>query len=352
MESWLKVPGVESTLARRRHLVFTLPGQLVLVAAALVTPNLFQPASAQTAQIPASTASAPQAPGQQASTPIPSGTMSSAPIAGAPASAASQAVIASAVSAASNPGPASNPAWVASTPTGTSGLSAPSPSSAPTVDAEEQFGKSYGWIFASFLALLSLLVSAFSALMSILTIWRNWSIARVNIVASCHKTYGEIFSSLFELREAHRLQAPAQANQGANQQPVLPTAEVKSRAHSLFIKLWNLQHEQYLYYREGLIPQPIFESWLAFRYSDYHSNSYDFDGVNYKWAWDTRKTEFGAQSEFVQFMDLAMDTSGTYANAPNASALATQAAMQRYQQSMEASNIKRHWRRIMDFYKH
>ena len=147
---------------------------------------------------------------------------------------------------------------------------------------EEQYGKSYGWMVASALALLSLLVSVFAVLLSILTIWRNWSIARVNIVANCHKTYGEIFSELFELREAYRLQGPLQAAQAANQALPMTLPVIKSRAHSLFIKLWNLQHEQYLYFREGLIPQPILESWLTYRYADYHGVDYDFDGVNYK----------------------------------------------------------------------
>jgi hypothetical protein len=217
---------------------------------------------------------------------------------------------------------------------------------------EEQLGKSYGWIVASLLALLSLLVSAFAALLSILTIWRNWSIARVNIVANCHKTYGEIFCELFELRETYRLQGPVQAAQAANQAAPIPLPEIKSRAHSLFIKLWNLQHEQYLYFREGLIPQPIFESWLMYRYADYHGVEYDFDGINYRWAWDTRKAEFGTQSNFVRFMDLAMDTAGTYANAPDAPARARGDAMQLYLQSTERKNLKRHWGRIVDFYRH
>ncbi|MBB5456560.1 hypothetical protein OKW30_002832 [Paraburkholderia sp. Clong3] len=205
---------------------------------------------------------------------------------------------------------------------------------------------------ASALALLSLLVSVFAVLLSILTVWRNWSIARVNIVANCHKTYGDIFSELFELREAYGLQGPVQAAQAANQPPLMPLPVIKSRAHSLFIKLWNLQHEQYLYFREGLIPQAIFESWVTYRYADYHGNDYDFDGVNYKWTWDTRKNEFGNQSDFVRFMDLAMDTAGVHANAPDAPAQARTQAMQLYIQSTERSNLKRHWERIVDFYNH
>ena len=335
--------------ARRRPPLCPAPVQLLLVAAALVAMSLAQSASAQTAPAIASAASTTQIASQPAVAATPSSSVSNAPLAGASAAAvASQTGAASNASTASAAGSASNPALVASTPAGGSGASASSASSASAVDAEEQFGKSYGWIFASSLAFLSLFVSAFSALLSILSIWRNWSIARVNIVASCHKTYGEIFSALFELREAHRLQGPAQANQP----PAVPTAEVKSRAHSLFIKLWNLQHEQYLYFREGLIPQAIFESWLAFRYADYHGNDYDFDGVNYKWAWDTRKAEFGAQSPFVRFMDLAMDTNGTFAHDPNGPALARQAAMQLYRQSIETNHFKRHWQRIMDFFKH
>jgi hypothetical protein len=93
-------------------------------------------------------------------------------------------------------------------------------------------------------------------------------------------------------------------------------------------------------------------SWLTYRYADYHGIDYDFDGVNYKWAWDTRKTEFGAQSEFVRFMDLAMDTAGVHANEPDAPARARSEAMQLYLQLTETNNLKRHWGRIVDFYSH
>ncbi|WNC93133.1 hypothetical protein RI103_20055 [Paraburkholderia sp. FT54] len=215
-------------------------------------------------------------------------------------------------------------------------------------------GKSYGWLIASGLAALSLFASIFAILLSILTIWRNWSIARVNLVANCHKTYGDIFSELFELNEEAKMQGPVPAGLPgtANPPAVDPMPVIKRRAHKLLLRLWNLQHEQYLYFREELIPQPVFESWLIYRYADYRSTDYNFDGIGYKWTWDTRKREFAHQSDFVELMDLAMDTANKHSNAADAASLAVQDAMYLYKRSTAGSNIRRHWSRIADFYKH
>ncbi|OYD77438.1 UNVERIFIED_ORG: hypothetical protein BDU10_2542 [Burkholderia sp. CF145] len=340
MKSSRQVLDIRRDQTNRRYLPFGVKAGFIIFAIAHSISGLTQPSAVPPPPNPTSTASAKppssQAPAAQAASIAGASAASSAPP-GVGTSAASTA----SGSAASTPSTSSSPAAGGSTPAST-----------PPVATEEQYGKSYGWMVASALALLSLLVSVFAVLLSILTIWRNWSIARVNIVATCHKTYGEIFSELFELREAYRLQGPLQAAQAANQPLPMTLPVIKSRAHSLFIKLWNLQHEQYLYFREGLIPQPIFESWLTYRYADYHGVDYDFDGVNYKWTWDTRKTEFGAQSEFVRFMDLAMDTARVHANDPDAPARARSEAMQLYLQLTETNNLKRHWGRIVDFYSH
>jgi hypothetical protein len=139
---------------------------------------------------------------------------------------------------------------------------------------------------------VALIVGGIAAVLS----WRNWKTARVNVLIKCHETYGDIYLDLFRLAEGERPPAIIQW-----------TPQKRIEAKVSFIRLWNLQYEEFVYFKQGTIPEEVFENWMMYRYKDYRHPDFDRLPVNYAKTWDERKREFGPTSEFVEFMRRAME---------------------------------------------
>jgi hypothetical protein len=126
---------------------------------------------------------------------------------------------------------------------------------------------------------------------------RNWKAARVKILIDCHKAYGEISVGLIDIIEKEK----ATLDIG----PPAPTLVVEAK--KLFSRLWSLQYEQFVYFTEGQVPKRVFKGWLIYRYIDYRKPVFSHLAINLASTWGDRQREHGTKSEFVQFMDLAMD---------------------------------------------
>ena len=70
-------------------------------------------------------------------------------------------------------------------------------------------------------------------------------------------------------------------------------------------KFWNLQLEQYQYWRMGYIPSDIFEYWLRLRRKEWETNS-SLGEKTYREGWHLGKACF-SDPHFAEFMNLVFD---------------------------------------------
>lgn len=80
-------------------------------------------------------------------------------------------------------------------------------------------------------------------------------------------------------------------------------ADLRSNSdwENYYLKYWNLQFEQFEYFKKGYIDESIYTYWLIVRYGEYHENA-KTGKMNYKNGWDfvSDKT---VSTEFKSFME-------------------------------------------------
>ena len=98
----------------------------------------------------------------------------------------------------------------------------------------------------------------------------------------------------------------------------------QSMAFTYYHRFWDLQLEEYQFWKEGLIDKAIYASWMDFRRSEMQNNE-TLQGISYRQAWDEMKTYLRGRErkgsnyykEFIDFMDGVFDgKSETYENGP------------------------------------
>jgi hypothetical protein len=95
-------------------------------------------------------------------------------------------------------------------------------------------------------------------------------------------------------------------------------------AFSYYHRFWDLQLEEYQFWREGLIDKQIYASWMDFRRSEMQNNE-SLQGISYRQAWDEmtkylkgrERPALNYYSEFINFMDgVFQGKSESYENGP------------------------------------
>ncbi|MDR5760987.1 hypothetical protein [Caballeronia sp. LZ035] len=162
-----------------------------------------------------------------------------------------------------------------------------------------KLGKEFLWP----LTLIIVLMTIISTTISYVAGERTASAARVNLLATCQRSYSDIASELFDLHLAYK-----------KQKDVGPVSlewieEMQFKARKVLTRLWSLQHAQYLYFEEGLIKPKVFKSWLEFRHMEYRStNRYNFEGVTFRETWEEYRSYLRSTSRFRELMEAAMET--------------------------------------------
>lgn len=215
--------------------------------------------------------------------------------------------------------PASSPPTTASSPAPSSG---PGMNKGSNDDDESPEEKRDDRRFTRYAALYGGILSFISLVIGFLSYSRSWRAARVNLLSTLHKSYGELLVELLTIREAF-LVAPSPPSPVTVTPPTLPgqasvpnKVDLLRRADILFLRTWNIMYDEFLYYRKGLLYHGIFVSWIIFRYKDYRNTELEFKYAgavsSLKTAWIGRKQEFGEENEFTKFMDIALDSAGEH----------------------------------------
>ena len=259
---------------------------LAVMAFTLAVP--FTPVSAQTPASAAPDAAASSAPINQATTNAQANQPGSSPV--APGSATATAVA---------PGGAPSYSFSVSLQPG-SRINLDQPLHVDVESVPATAGDVAVWAKYTF-AIAALVIALIAAMITMLVGLRNWQAARINLLNTCHKTYGEIFIELYDLSERQRL-APFV---GA---PDPKWAAEAITAKKLFIRLWNLQYEEFVYFYHGQLIKRVFENWLTYRFKDFRNPAFVLDfgveKVSYLTSWNDRKRELGP-GHFVTFMEKA-----------------------------------------------
>jgi hypothetical protein len=134
-------------------------------------------------------------------------------------------------------------------------------------------------------------------------------LAQGSVLLSCNERYDRILEAFAKLQE--RQQA---AIVTATTPPVTP-----EEALGFFRRYWGLQHDQFQYFREGLVDERTFRFWLSARYRDFHSPApMEIGEITFPRAWEALRAATDLPDPgFFEVMDLAMDVRGTEADREN-----------------------------------
>jgi hypothetical protein len=166
-----------------------------------------------------------------------------------------------------------------------------------------------------------LLFTAIGAVISYIATRQAASTARVNLLATCQKSYSDIATELFDLNNLYQTEKLQQTH------PAGWSEGIRFKARKAMARLWSLQHAQFLYFEEGLVTPRIYRSWLRFRHKEFRSQTqYDFEGVTFRNTWQEYivATNLHETSRFRKMMETAMET-GKPDEAGDAHAAARQA---------------------------
>ena len=88
------------------------------------------------------------------------------------------------------------------------------------------------------------------------------------------------------------------------------------RCHEVAVHFWNLQLEQYQFWRKGLIPQEFFEYWMRCRHYEEGKAQLSFGTMSYLESWEYAKGVLN-HPEFASFMDAVLKGDLTVASTPS-----------------------------------
>ena len=106
--------------------------------------------------------------------------------------------------------------------------------------------------------------------------------------------------------------------------PIEDKEQARKVAVSYYHRLWDLQLEEYQYWKDGLIKPEVYASWMDFRRKEWKTND-SLQGVTYQQAWAEMKSYFldnepgrvAYYKEFTDFMEgVFQGKTETYASGP------------------------------------
>lgn len=82
-----------------------------------------------------------------------------------------------------------------------------------------------------------------------------------------------------------------------------------AQANLLYRRYWGLQHDQFQYFKDGLVSEEKFRYWLRARYMDYHrADPMRIGNVDYVRGWNNIRTSSDIPDAlFYEVLDRAMD---------------------------------------------
>jgi hypothetical protein len=73
-------------------------------------------------------------------------------------------------------------------------------------------------------------------------------------------------------------------------------------------RFWSLQHDQFMLWKEGFLPDRIFAQWLDQRRSEWNRNP-EFRSVSFRQGWEAARKEWSHNNEFTSFIEDVMQKS-------------------------------------------
>jgi hypothetical protein len=172
--------------------------------------------------------------------------------------------------------------------------------------------------FSILFSFLSIVVTTVSVLIALSAVKRSAENQR-NIVENQRDMKGiDLLVSFQQRYDALAYDARSQASLN------ITDAEKSTKAMEWYRRFWDLQFEQYQYWKKGYINYDIYESWMDFRWHEWDTND-SLNGVTYRVGWkDTKEKHFGGRpsgvsyyKDFICFMENVFDgKSDVYRNGP------------------------------------
>lgn len=211
---------------------------------------------------------------------------------------------------------------------------APQPEAVPSMGQTAQaLARDYGSYFPLITGLLTLVVLIRSIAISRQIANQNAALQRElhdiaakqqrqtaqgNVLLICNERYDKMWQLFWELQ--HR------------SEPSPTEAEV----YALYRRYWGLQHDQYQYFKEGLVSEEKFKYWLKARFMDYKRAHMSIATIDYKMGWQKiLASEDIPDLLFYEVMNRAMDLK---AECPSADA-AIASAMKHYRVNLNKDAV-------------